>query len=382
MAVIFSDNFNRSDSSDLGSNWTEDTGDAKIQGNEIETNTTGANTIATATGGTPSGADYSVQAVVNTNSTAHCGVVARFANTTNMYLLRMRHWWGGGALELLVLDSVGGDDTLGSHVPGGDIGGTDYTIKLEVTGTTIKGYLNGTERISVTNSVHTATGEAGIFLRNNNPGDNKIDDFQIEADAVNTEPTVALNSPADEATTSDTTPTLEFTGTDDEADDITYQIQIADEDTFTTPIIDALSASDPGFVNTEDGGDSDAFTSGEKISYTVQAGDELDPDTYYWRVRGKDPDGTDTFGDWSATREFTIPVPDPTLTQHSYRWRDDDGDETDATWAANLNTSINLIRNQTTRLRILLDSAGNYDPAQLQLEYRIKDSEDAWEAVL
>jgi trimeric autotransporter adhesin len=51
------------------------------------------------------------------------------------------------------------------------------------------------------------------------------------ADPPNEPPTVALNSPADEATVTDTTPTLEFTGTDPDGNRITYQIQIS-ENTF------------------------------------------------------------------------------------------------------------------------------------------------------
>ena len=42
----------------------------------------------------------------------------------------------------------------------------------------------------------------------------------------NASPSVALNSPADAGTTSDTTPTLDFTGTDAEGNDIRYEVQI------------------------------------------------------------------------------------------------------------------------------------------------------------
>lgn len=50
---------------------------------------------------------------------------------------------------------------------------------------------------------------------------------------VNNPPTVALGTNiADEAEITDTTPTFEFTGTDTEADEITYQIQIDTVNTF------------------------------------------------------------------------------------------------------------------------------------------------------
>lgn len=60
-----------------------------------------------------------------------------------------------------------------------------------------------------------------------------------------TSPTVALNSPADASSDSDTTPTLTFTGTDDESDDVTYQIQISSVSNFTPigTVIDSYSES-------------------------------------------------------------------------------------------------------------------------------------------
>lgn len=72
------------------------------------------------------------------------------------------------------------------------------------------------------------------------------------------------------------------------------------------PLLDKVSGTDTGFVNEDNGGDTDPFTSGDLISYTVQAGEELDADTYYWRVRGIDPSGSNTYGAWSSTRSFII----------------------------------------------------------------------------
>ncbi|NOQ37727.1 hypothetical protein GQ472_02455, partial [archaeon] len=72
------------------------------------------------------------------------------------------------------------------------------------------------------------------------------------------------------------------------------------------PLLDKSSVDDAGFLNTVDGGDTHPFTSGQKISCTVQAADELSEGTYYWRVRGKDPSGVNIYGDWSDTRNFTV----------------------------------------------------------------------------
>jgi hypothetical protein len=62
--------------------------------------------------------------------------------------------------------------------------------------------------------------------------------------------------------------------------------------------------ADPGFANVDTPADTSPFNSGDKVSYTVQ--DELEAGTYYWRVRAKDPTGTDTWSDWSATQTFEI----------------------------------------------------------------------------
>jgi hypothetical protein len=74
----------------------------------------------------------------------------------------------------------------------------------------------------------------------------------------------------------------------------------------TKPLLDKVSGTDTGFANPDNGGDTDQFNSGENIQYTVQAGDALTAGTYYWRVRGIDPSGTNTYGAWSSTRSFTI----------------------------------------------------------------------------
>jgi len=69
--------------------------------------------------------------------------------------------------------------------------------------------------------------------------------------------------------------------------------------------IDVVSGTDSGFTGSPDS--TDPFASAQQVTFTVQSGDTLYSGlTYYWRVRGIDPAGTDTYGDWSAVREFTV----------------------------------------------------------------------------
>lgn len=74
--------------------------------------------------------------------------------------------------------------------------------------------------------------------------------------------------------------------------------------TTTAPLLDKLSGTDSGFANTVTPADTDPFNSGEKADYDVQSALTAST-TYYWRVRAIDPSGSNTYGDWSATRSFT-----------------------------------------------------------------------------
>jgi len=76
-----------------------------------------------------------------------------------------------------------------------------------------------------------------------------------------------------------------------------------------TPTVDALSATDAGFENLITPADTDPFTSGERMAFTVQSGDALDEGTYYWRVRAKDPGGSNAWGPWSNVRVFEVEAP-------------------------------------------------------------------------
>jgi hypothetical protein len=83
------------------------------------------------------------------------------------------------------------------------------------------------------------------------------------------------------------------------------------------PLLNKISGTDSGFANTVTPADTDPFNSGEKADYDVQGGDALTADTlYYWRVRAIDPTGSNTYGEWSSTRSFTVgdAPPPPSFT--------------------------------------------------------------------
>ena len=62
---------------------------------------------------------------------------------------------------------------------------------------------------------------------------------------------------------------------------------------------------DATFTDVTDGTDTTPFDSGDQIKYVVQAGALSNNTLYYWRVAGKDPLGSNTYGAWSDIHSFT-----------------------------------------------------------------------------
>ena len=126
----------------------------------------------------------------------------------------------------------------------------------------------------------------------------------------NAPPTTTLNSPANNVSLTTTTPTLAFTATDPEGDDVSYQVQMSKSSGFPPPIGDNLtdtrllsSSTDSGFSG------SDPYTSGTQVTYTVQTPLTQGGVDYWWIVRAKDPSGSNSWGEWSVPRKMTTGAP-------------------------------------------------------------------------
>lgn len=116
--------------------------------------------------GTPANADYDVEATIIQRSTANAvaGVKGRSDTTARTHYM----WRYNNATvrwELYILNA-GSATLIGSFSETLTID-QSYTIKLEMRGTTIKGYVDGVERASVTNSTITAAGKAGVWVEGN-----------------------------------------------------------------------------------------------------------------------------------------------------------------------------------------------------------------------
>lgn len=96
----------------------------------------------------------------------------------------------------------------------------------------------------------------------------------------------------DKIKTADSTPQIRFSSTDPDGDDITYQVEYDTDSDFSSSTT-KTSDTDGGFSNVDNGSDTDPFTSGDTISYTFPT---LSNDTtYFYRVRAKDPSGSNSW---------------------------------------------------------------------------------------
>ncbi|WP_176445006.1 glycoside hydrolase family 2 TIM barrel-domain containing protein [Paenibacillus herberti] len=108
--------------------------------------------------------NYEVQAdvkLLSRTSTAATGIVGRYQDNNNYYYLRLN----AGENRLQLLKKVNGTFTMISNLPQTVSLQTVYNLKLLMMGSTIKGYLNGVEKISVTDTSLTV-GKIGIRTYN------------------------------------------------------------------------------------------------------------------------------------------------------------------------------------------------------------------------
>ena len=128
---------------------------------------------------------------------------------------------------------------------------------------------------------------------------------------TNAAPSSTLSKLFDNEKTASTTPWFQFVATDDEGEDVHYQIQIDDDYGFGSTVVDKNTVDHSSqFENQIVTSDKAPFNQGELIEFTSQTV-LSNGTTYYWRVRARDPDGSAAWGDWSTIRSFTV---DTTLT--------------------------------------------------------------------
>lgn len=163
----FADDFNRADSTSLGAGWVEVSGDWSIISNRLSSGNAGGTVILRAAGAMASN-DHSVQVTIAATAAVSHGVWARGnSNISQGYLLRN----DGSSWDLFSV--VGGSfSVIGSYAVAAVAGDV---VKLQVVGSAIKGYINGTQRISVTDAAVTTGTSVGI--RAESTSSLRFDDF-------------------------------------------------------------------------------------------------------------------------------------------------------------------------------------------------------------
>jgi hypothetical protein len=163
----FTDDFNRANSTDLGAGWVEVSGDWSIVSNQLSPGAAGG-TIILRAAGAMAGNDNYAQATIAATTTASQGVWCRGnSNITQGYL-----WRNNGTTWDLFQVFGGSFTNIGTYAAAAVAGDV---AKVQAVGTTIKGFVNGVQRVSVTDTAVTTGTSVGI--RSDSAGAVRYDDF-------------------------------------------------------------------------------------------------------------------------------------------------------------------------------------------------------------
>jgi hypothetical protein len=162
----FTDNFNRADSTDLGSSWTEVTGNLVVAGGMLK-NGLGVTGNSMAVQSTLSGPTETVDAdftSVDNNLGPRFGIVLRYQNATNYYLIYRQT---GGSSRLLISRFVNGVETIlaaaGIVNPAKLV---PFHIRARASGTSLSLDFNGVNKVNATDASFAA-GKVGVLIGNN-----------------------------------------------------------------------------------------------------------------------------------------------------------------------------------------------------------------------
>ncbi len=167
-----------------------------------------------------------------------------------------------------------------------------------------------------------------------------------------------LIAPFDNEQTASTSPWFEFAATDELDDLVSYEVEIDTDYTFGSPdIYRESNASFAQFSNLSNPSERGIYTPGQIIQFipdtTLSNGN-----TYWWRVRAKDDDGSGAYGEWSTPESFTINASTTITTWFQTTEEQFDTDnltDTDANVADDIRIATSLTAGTTT------SSAIDYD---------------------
>jgi len=165
--TTFTDDFNRANSTDLGSGWAEVSGDWSVVSNQLSPGAAGGTIILRAAGAMDSN-DNSAQVTIAATAAVSQGVWCRGnSNISQGYL------WRNNGTSWDLFQVVGGSFTnIGTYTAAA---ATGDVAKVQAVGSTIKGFVNGVQRVSVTDTGVTTGTSVGI--RGESSGSLRYDDF-------------------------------------------------------------------------------------------------------------------------------------------------------------------------------------------------------------
>ena len=165
--TTFTDDFNLADSGDLGAGWVEVSGDWSIVSQQLSPGSAGGTIILRAATAMATD-DNSAQTTIAATTAASHGVWCRGnSNISSGYLWRN----DGSSWDLFSV--VGGSFTLlGTYAAAAAPGDV---AKVQAVGSAIKAYVNGVERVSITNT-HVTTGTS-VGIRSESTAAIRFDDF-------------------------------------------------------------------------------------------------------------------------------------------------------------------------------------------------------------
>lgn len=184
MAVFSSDDFvgtNGTELSAYDAKWVKVTGfDLEIQGNRVRVVSSGSGVYRTTDA--PASADYSVTATVVLNSTSGVPGASALGRCSNSAVT----YYSYGFLEVsavmgtsLAKRVAGASTSLGRDTTGSYTGTQDAT--LDMSGTTIRGLINGVQVLTATDSAITAAGFPGISVTaTSNLAAEEIESFEAD----------------------------------------------------------------------------------------------------------------------------------------------------------------------------------------------------------
>ena len=167
--ATFTDDFNRANTSDLGANWVEVSGDWSIVSNQLSPGAAGGTIILRAASAMAS-SDHYAQATIAATTAASHGIWCRGNSSGG---LSSGYLWRNDGSSWDLFSVIGGSFTvIGSYAAAaapGDI------AKVQAVGSTIKAFVNGIERVSVTDTgVTTGT---SVGFRSESAAAIRFDDF-------------------------------------------------------------------------------------------------------------------------------------------------------------------------------------------------------------